>query len=314
MLESFAADLILNGYSPRTAGHYREMAGRFLRFNAAEVTAEHVKAYLRHLIATPKRNGKPRMASTVLSYLKAIRTYCRWAVANDLLPVDVTVGIRGPRPKDRIIEPCAAQDVITLLREAKSQGRAPIYSLRNHALLVLAFDSGCRISELLGLDIGDVMGPAGTRDRIRVLGKGGKERVIALNPAPAKAISDYLALRHDTAPNRPLFVDQDGKRLTKVGARNLLQRIRAACGLECSWHDARRTAHTIMRTNGVGELDLQTLGGWADVRMVQRYTQAATAEMALKAHRQHSPVALILSSAKEHPEWSKASASALASS
>lgn len=49
-----------------------------------------------------------------------------------------------------------------------------------------------------------------------------------------------------------------------------------------------------VRTSGVSELDLKTLGGWTDLRMVQRYTQAATAEMALRAHRQHSPVALIM--------------------
>lgn len=144
MLSAFAADLILNGYSPRTAGNYGEMAGRFLRFSGQSppaITAEGVKAYLRHLIAVPKRNGQPRSASTVLSYLKAIRTFCRWAVANNLMPVDVTVGIRGPRPKDRIIDPCQAQDVIALLQEARRSGRAPVYSLRNHALLVLELPS-----------------------------------------------------------------------------------------------------------------------------------------------------------------------------
>lgn len=299
-MAAFAADLVLNGYSPRTAANYRECVQRFLIFAGGpvpEVTAEHVKAYLRQLVALPKRDGKPRSASTVWTYLKAIRCFCRWAQANGHVAADITAGIRGPRPRDRIIDPCQPADVVSLLQEARRSGRAPVYSLRNHALLVLAFDTGCRISELLGLDVGGVMASDGVRDRIRVLGKGGKERVVALNPTPAMAIREYLALRHDAQPDRPLFVDQDGKRLTRIGARNLLQRIRAACGLECSWHDARRTAHTIMRTAGVGELDLQTLGGWTDIRMVRRYTQAATAEMALRAHRQHSPVDLIMAGA-----------------
>ena len=297
MLADFAADLILNGYSPGTARNYRSVMTRFLAFVGvpiAEVDQAQIKAYLRQLIALTKPNGVPRAASTVWNNLKAIRCFCRWAVANDLASTDVTVGIKGPRPRDRIIDPCQPRDVIALLAEARRAGRAPIYSLRNHALLVLAFDTGCRISELLGINVGDVTGPEGVRDRVRVLGKGQKERVVALNPAPASAIRDYLALRYDTRPDRPLFTDLDGKRLTTVGARNLLQRIRAACGLECSWHDARRTAHTVMRTDGVGELDLMALGGWSDVRMVRRYTQAASAEMALRAHREHSPVELIL--------------------
>lgn len=297
-LAAFLSDFVIAGNSPKTAQSYGIYVRTLLAHAGVaipELTVGHVRAWLLERTTSPKIGGGPRAASTVHCALKAVKALSKWALARGIITQDFTAGIKGPRPHDRMMRPPEPATIAALIDQAGQYGASPLLRLRNVALFTLAFDTGCRIQELLNLNIGNVHDGQAVCEAIliRTL-KHGHDRILALNPEPRKHLSAYLAERYDLASDRPLFVDMYQKRMRYVAARNLIQRVRERAGVgRVGWHDARRAAATALRAAGINELDLQQIGGWRSLTMVKRYSQAAAAATAMQVHRTHSPLALI---------------------
>ena len=117
---------------------------------------------------------------------------------------------------------------------------------RDHALLLVAVQTGLRVSELTGLDRGDVT--LGTGANVRCRGKGRKERRTPLTRATARIVADWLSERNDK-PAGPLFPSRTGGKLSTDAVTDLLARHVTAAARQCPSLGAKKvTPHTLRHT------------------------------------------------------------------
>lgn len=155
---------------------------------------------------------------------------------------------------------------------------------RDFAILMIFLNCGLRISELAGLNYGDVY-----KDRLRVLGKGNKERTVYMGEACVAAIQRYNdslpeALRKD--PKRPLFLSQKGGRMSTNAVHRLVKKHLDAAGLDStqySAHKLRHTAATMMLSQGVDVKTVQEVLGHEHLNTTEIYTHIENTELKIAA-------------------------------
>jgi integrase/recombinase XerD len=159
-----------------------------------------------------------------------------------------------------------------------------IVSLRNKAILELLYSSGARVSEVVGLNLGDVMDMKTDDSQIRIVklrGKGGKERVVPMGSYSVKALDDYLVrvrpslvAKNSQGKNEALFLNQRGSRISRQSAWQLVvdaaHRVGLADGI--SPHVFRHSFATHLLDGGADIRVVQELLGHASVTTTQIYT------------------------------------------
>lgn len=143
---------------------------------------------------------------------------------------------------------------------------------RDYCILTLFLNCGLRISELVGLNISDMQG-----ETLRVLGKGGKTRIIYLNDACQRAISQYLAVRRPITgrDSNALFLSSRNERVSRSTVHALVKKRLAAAGIDSaqySSHKLRHTAATLMLQNGVDVRAVQEVLGHDHLNTTEIYT------------------------------------------
>lgn len=174
---------------------------------------------------------------------------------------------------------------------------------RDFCIITLFLNCGMRISELVGLNLSDIRG-----DRICVLGKGNKERIIYLNAACQNAIEDWLEVRSHSGAADPyaLFISRKHTRLTKDGVHYMLKQRFTAAGLDSSKYSAhklRHTAATLMLQNGVDVRTLQEVLGHEHLNTTQIYTHVDSD--ALQNAAQSNPLGQIKAKRRGRPPKQK---------
>jgi integrase/recombinase XerC len=138
-------------------------------------------------------------------------------------------------------------------------------------MLELFYASGLRLSELVGLDLDDLHLPA---RMVRVLGKGGKERLVPLGRKAIGAVRDYLQARGNPPPDSPLFLNSRGGRLTRRSVARIVQRymLHQVTMKTASPHTLRHTFATHLLEGGADLRAIQELLGHASLSTTQKYT------------------------------------------
>ena len=154
---------------------------------------------------------------------------------------------------------------------------------RDYAILMLFLNCGIRRSELVGLNLSDVY-----EDRIRVLGKGNKERFVYFGSACRKAIDAYLPIRHKQvlSDNRALFGSRDSNRISVTAVHRLVKKALVQAGLDAtqySAHKLRHTAATMMLSGGVDVKTVQEVLGHENLNTTQIYTHIENTELKIAA-------------------------------
>ena len=154
---------------------------------------------------------------------------------------------------------------------------------RDYAILMLFLNCGIRRSELVGLNLTDVY-----EDRIRVVGKGNKERIVYFGSACRKAIDAYLPERHKKVlrDNRALFGSRDNNRISVTAVHRLVKKALMQAGLDStqfSAHKLRHTAATMMLSGGVDVKTVQEVLGHENLNTTQIYTHIESTELKLAA-------------------------------
>ncbi len=147
------------------------------------------------------------------------------------------------------------------------------YGLRDRAILETLYSSGLRVSELTGLDIRDLDLTAGM---LRVLGKGGKERIVPLGRRAVQAVEEYLAGRGGVVSG-PLFLNSRGNRINRRGVARVVENHakRIAAFKTISPHTLRHTFATHMLEGGADLRAIQELLGHASLSTTQKYTHVS---------------------------------------
>ena len=154
---------------------------------------------------------------------------------------------------------------------------------RDYAILMLFLNCGIRRSELVGLNLTDVY-----EDRIRVVGKGNKERFVYFGSACRKAIDAYLVERNKKvlSDNRALFGSRDSNRISVTAVHRLVKKALLQAGLDStqfSAHKLRHTAATMMLSGGVDVKTVQEVLGHENLNTTQIYTHIENTELKIAA-------------------------------
>ena len=154
---------------------------------------------------------------------------------------------------------------------------------RDYAILMLFLNCGIRRSELVGLNVADVY-----EDRIRVIGKGNKERFVYFGSACRKAIDAYIVERNKLVltDNRALFGSRNGNRISVSAVHRLVDKALLQAGLDTtqySAHKLRHTAATMMLSGGVDVKTVQEVLGHENLNTTQIYTHIENTELKIAA-------------------------------
>ena len=306
-LKSFLQFLRLNrNLSPHTVRAYDSDLTQFLEAVASQTgvrrrdlePAALDRATIRGFLAGVHAQGQSR--ATAARKLAAVRTFLRYLRREGVIDADPAALIATPKREVRMPAHLSEQEMIALLTapaDDEPLGR------RDHAILEMFYASGLRLSELAGLDIDDVNLSA---KMVRVLGKGGKQRLVPFNTSAASAIRAYLRDRdvltrgnarlgtgrrgRGLERDEPLFVNYRGGRLTVRSIDRLVRRYVAACStrLGISPHALRHSFATHLLQRGADLRAIQELLGHARLSTTQRYTHVNAAQL-LEVYRKSHP-------------------------
>jgi integrase/recombinase XerD len=224
-------------------------------------------------------DGRPRFApASIARALAAVRSFHRFCAEEELLDTDPSEDVASPRVPQGIPKALSEADVGSLLAAVPGDGPRP---QRDRAILETLYGGGVRISELVGLDLGDLDLPSGLA---RVLGKGAKERVVPIGRGAREALEEYLTSGRpllDRARNRAdrsaVFLNARGGRLTRQGAWLVVRSAGDRAGLQGRLHPhvLRHSCATHMLDRGADIRVVQELLGHASLSTTQVYTRVS---------------------------------------
>ena len=238
-------------------------------------------------------------AKTLLNYHTGLSALWTWAVREDLAGEHIVRKVQRPKPEQREVMPYTRRDLQAMLAASdrcsayvrpgkrKSNHSRPTAD-RDRAIILLLVDTGMRATELCDLRIRDL---DIQNHRVRVMGKGRKERLLPISARTSQAIWRYLATRDSKRDRSFLFVTKTERPLERNNLRNTLKRIGERAGVAgVTLHRFRHTfAIAFLRNNG-HIMALQRMLGHSTLDMVTRYLAIAQADIE-KAHQEASPVA-----------------------
>ncbi len=244
-----------------------------------EATPAVVAAY----VASLRRS---RSGATVARSLSTLRGFHRFLVEEGEAQFDPTADIPGVAVADLLPKALGEDETARLLGAVVGTGAA---ILRDRALLELLYGTGARVSEAVGLNLGDVAEAVeeGDLPLIRVLGKGGKERVVPLGRLALASLRQWLSSegRPNLEPKKwsrrsdaeAVFLNVRGGRLTRVGAFGVVKKYAGRVGLadRVSPHVLRHSCATHMLARGADIRVVQELLGHASISTTQRYTKVS---------------------------------------
>jgi integrase/recombinase XerC len=244
---------------------------------------------IRRFVAELHQRGRSR--GSAARKLAAVRTFLRYLRREAIIDDDPGGLVPTPKREVRMPTHLSEEEMATLI--AAAVGDSPL-GRRDRAILELFYASGLRVSEVAGLDLDDIN--LGAR-MARVLGKGGKQRLVPFNKSTVAAIRAYLNEREEllgaTEARRqrdPLFVNYRGGRLTARSIDRLVRRYVAASGtrLGVSPHALRHSFATHLLQRGADLRAIQELLGHARLSTTERYTHVNAARL-LDVYRKAHP-------------------------
>jgi integrase/recombinase XerC len=320
-LDEFLEHLRLNeNASLHTVRAYESDLSQFVTFLSGRANTRRLdltvadldQAAVREFLGDLHRRGNTR--SSAARKLAAIRTFSRYLRREGVLDEDPAALVGTPKREQRLpahLGEAEMQRLLEMPDASHALGR------RDRAILELFYASGLRLSELVGLDLDDLNLPG---RMVRVLGKGGKQRLVPFNRSAEAAIREWLKDHgafgpggHDEGPakaghydrrdrrgaegrrgrqRQPLFLNYQGGRLSTRSVDRLVRKYVAACSTRfgISPHALRHSFATHLLERGADLRAIQELLGHARLSTTQRYTHVNAAQL-MEAYRKAHPKA-----------------------
>jgi integrase/recombinase XerD len=273
-LEPFRDYLALEaGNSANTVDAYLRDLRRLAQFAASKGVRDPAgvtRAHLRDFVFFLKDLGLS--PATIRRSVSAIRTYFSFVVGEGRLADDPSDRLESPQRWRTLPDTLSVQEVEAML--AAPAVEEPL-AWRDRALLELAYGAGLRVSELCGLELGGLLLEEGL---VRVLGKGGKERLVPIGRGTIGAVSVYLSVLRPTLDRGRsrgrVLLNVRGDPLSRVGAWAVVKRCaeRAAITKRVTPHTLRHSFATHLLEGGADLRAVQEMLGHADLSTTQIYT------------------------------------------
>jgi len=289
VVDAFADHLRFGrGLSPHTVAAYRRDVEGLAEFLDRGGTGVLQAGYpqLRRWLANLSTRGYAR--SSVSRKAASVRAFYSWAQRRGSVATDPAVLLMAPSSGSRLPSVLRAGEVRSLLEVPGSDATG----LRDRAILELLYGSGLRVSELCGLDVQDVDLDG---QRVRVTGKGSKQRIVPVGDFAAASVRLYLAEGRGSfvsraPPGMPaLFINRRTKRMTPRDVRAMLERHRrrALPDRHVSPHTLRHSFATHLLDGGAEIRAVQELLGHASLATTQRYTHVSKGRLFDAYQRSH---------------------------
>ncbi len=259
--------------SSHTLTAYRGDLAQLLTFVVSEkgeaVSAQDIDHLLlrRYLASLSKSTRK----SSIGRKLAAIRSFFRFLLRRGTIVKNPAELIATPK-KEQQLPFHLDIDQATALMEAPDDEQK--YALRDRAILELLYSSGLRVSELTGLNIGELELMTGM---VRVTGKGGKERIVPVGRRALEALEEYLGQRSGGTSTDALFLNTRGTRINRRSIARVVDAhvMKIAAFKRISPHILRHTFATHMLEGGADLRVIQELLGHASLSTTQKYTHVS---------------------------------------
>lgn len=256
LMQAYTDALKVQGRSQKTIDRYVYIIGRMMNFvkvPVCRITVYHLRAYL----SAEKERGIAEQ--TLEGYREIFSAYFNWLQREDLIQKNPTANLGAIKVPKVTRKTYSDVDLEKLNRECGN--------VRNRAIIHFLGSTGCRISEMTGLDRNAV-----DLNKLECIvhGKGNKERVVYLDEVAGMLLGQYLDERTDSST--ALFVGKGGRRLQPGGVRAMLNRIAKAAGVEhVHPHRFRRTLATNMARHGMPIQEVAAILGHEKLDTTMKY-------------------------------------------
>ena len=266
--------------SSHTIADYENILSKFSAFLKkdylmSEITSTHVGMFLGSHAGLKKK--------TILNYHTGLSALWNWALSEGYVDENIVRRIKPPKPEERVIEPYTLEEVKLMLASVERtkrytrpgqgwQDRATLAPERAKAMILFLLDTGVRAEELCNIRVGQV---DKRLMRVKIFGKGAKDRYVSFSPRTAQALWKYLATRDNVKDDQYLFSSRRSSasgQLTRGRVLKLLVEIGSRAGVKgVNVHRFRHTfAISYLRNRG-DVYTLQRLLGHSTLDMVKRY-------------------------------------------
>lgn len=234
-----------------------------------DISKYNIRAFLGKLVDNKQE------PSTRNRKLTAIRSFCKYLVIEEHLIKNPSLDISYAKLEDRLPKVMTKQVTNSVIDSA--------VNLRDKAALETFYGTGCRIDELINIKVEEINFADA---RVRVFGKGGKERVVPISVSAIAAIVDYISQR--TVVSDYLFPGLNPENhLSTKAMYNLVVKYGKANGVAISPHKFRHSIATHLLSNGMDIRKIQELLGHENINTTTIYAQVAIDQMANEFHSAH---------------------------
>ncbi|MDP4104012.1 MAG: site-specific tyrosine recombinase XerD [Bacillota bacterium] len=275
-LKDFIHFLIVEkGLAKNTIVSYERDLKSYIHYVKTVENIQHLndvqRVHIVHFLGLLKEQGKS--SKTLARHIASLRAFHQFLLRDKVTDHDPSVHIETPKMERSLPKVLNLQEVETLLDSPKQNDH---FGIRDKAMLEILYATGIRVSELIGLDQGDVHLTMGF---VRCIGKGNKERIIPIGKTAASALNHYLEQGRPFFVNKKqrdeaLFLNHHGMRLTRQGFWKILKKLALEAGIqkELTPHTLRHSFATHLLENGADLRAVQEMLGHADISTTQIYT------------------------------------------
>lgn len=234
--------------------------------NYTNLKHEDIINYLEYL------NSLNKKASTISRHLASIRLFCQYLVKNKIAKEDPTRGIQSPKIEKKAPNVLSSQEVSLLLEQPRGED---LKSIRDKAMLEIAYATGMRVTEIISLNINDI-----DLENSSVICKNeNKQRIIPLGKMSLQALKEYIITARPNIikddKEQALFVNVNGRRLTRQGFWKIIKYYKEQAHItkDITPHVLRHSFATHLLQNGADLKSIQTMLGHSDISSTQVYMQ-----------------------------------------
>lgn len=271
-IQMFIVTKKVEGCTDNTIKYYISVLKTFYRVidcPLKEVTADRIRYYL------AIRSSKDKISKVSQdNELRVIKSFFKWCTGEEYVVKNPALNIKSIKKEKRIKKPFSETEMELLRRK--------VTNLRDRAILETLYSTGCRVSELCGMNREDVNG-----DEIIVFGKGEKERMVYLNAKAILSLNEYLATRKDNNPALFVQTRNPHDRLSKSGVEVIVRNLGESAGVKNTHpHRFRRTAATDALNRGMPLEQVSKMLGHEDLETTTLYARSEE-ENVKASHRKY---------------------------
>lgn len=282
----------LDGASDNTISAYQGDISSFLAFMTQHSGGPQGLGALAHITTSDMRSwmAQERKAGTgarsLARRLSAVKSFYRWLAEREGFEPTAVLAARAPKFQKKLPRPLAEDAARAVIETVELQSNTDWIAARDVAVVILLYGCGLRISEALALTGKTAPLPSS----LRILGKGGKERLVPVIAAAREAVARYIALSpYPNEADGPLFRGARGGALNPRQIQGAMAQARAQLGLPASAtpHALRHSFATHLLEAGGDLRAIQELLGHASLTSTQAYTAVDTAHLMAVYNRSH---------------------------